>query len=90
VALERHPAPDLNSNLKLETCALLIPFIQAWSYMPDIFRIFYCTGWEHTVLHYRRVPVGGQQQTKGSEVSSHEAASARASWEEGVVPGSGG
>jgi hypothetical protein len=29
-----------------------------------MFRIFYCTGWEETVLHYRRVLPGGTRDTK--------------------------
>ena len=36
--------------------------LQEWSYDADVFRIFYCTGWEHTVLHYRR-------SVKGTEPS---------------------
>jgi hypothetical protein len=34
---------------------------KAWSYLPDVFRLFYCTGWADTVLHYRRVLPGGTQ-----------------------------
>jgi hypothetical protein len=29
-----------------------------------MFRIFYCTGWEDTVLNYRRVRSGGQRETQ--------------------------
>lgn len=32
--------------------------LQDWSYTPEIFRLFYCTGWDSTVLHYRRVRKG--------------------------------
>ena len=39
---------------------------KAWSYLPDTFRVYYCTGWEYTVLHYRRVPKEGGQ--KGNKV----------------------
>ncbi|MEW5320338.1 MAG: hypothetical protein WDW38_011418 [Sanguina aurantia] len=31
---------------------------QVWSFEPSIFRVFYCTGWETTKLHYRRVMDG--------------------------------
>lgn len=31
---------------------------QIWSFEPSIFRIFYCTGWETTVIHYRRLRDG--------------------------------
>ncbi|KAG2447799.1 hypothetical protein HYH02_007256 [Chlamydomonas schloesseri] len=33
-----------------------------WSFLPDLFRVFYCTGWEEAVLSYRRV-VNGQALT---------------------------
>lgn len=36
---------------------------QIWSFLPDLFRVFYCTGWEEAVLNYRRV-VNGQPLTK--------------------------
>ncbi|KAG2492426.1 hypothetical protein HYH03_009369 [Edaphochlamys debaryana] len=29
-----------------------------WSFEPQLFRVFYCTGWEETVLQYRRVVRG--------------------------------
>ncbi|GFR50917.1 hypothetical protein Agub_g13235 [Astrephomene gubernaculifera] len=36
---------------------------RVWSFEPDLFRIFYCTGWEEAVLQYRRV-VKGQPLSK--------------------------
>ncbi|GLC57318.1 hypothetical protein PLESTB_001211200 [Pleodorina starrii] len=36
---------------------------KSWSFEPDLFRIFYCTGWEEAVLQYRRV-VRGKPVTK--------------------------
>eukprot|EP00798_Chlamydomonas_sp_ICE-L_P011613 gene11613-34320_t len=32
-----------------------------WSYEPDLFRIFYCTGWENTVMHYKRCYPNGKK-----------------------------
>lgn len=36
---------------------------RTWSFEPQLFRIFYCTGWDEAVLQYRRV-VRGQPLTK--------------------------
>ncbi|KAG1676847.1 hypothetical protein FOA52_010356 [Chlamydomonas sp. UWO 241] len=39
-----------------------------WSYLPDVFRLFYCTGWEDTVMHYRRVRPGVEPPTEFHEL----------------------
>ncbi len=39
---------------------------QTWSFEPQLFRVFYCTGWDEAVLQYRRV-VRGQPLTKVRE-----------------------
>jgi len=31
-----------------------------WSYQPEAFRVFYCTGWETALMHYRRLRPGQQ------------------------------
>lgn len=37
-----------------------------WAVEPDMFRIFYCTGWDDAVLEYRRVGPNGERR-KGME-----------------------
>ncbi|KAF5835213.1 sucrose-6F-phosphate phosphohydrolase-domain-containing protein [Dunaliella salina] len=37
-----------------------------WAVEPDMFRIFYCTGWDEAVLEYRRVGPNGERR-KGME-----------------------
>ena len=55
----------LNPNEEVEEDAERGAVHKAWSYIPSAFRIYYCTGWEHTVLHYRRLVNG---QPTGSKV----------------------
>ncbi len=49
---------------------LLLDPVKEWSYDADIFRIFYCTGWDDTVLHYRRV-TKGEEPSKVSACARH-------------------
>lgn len=43
---------------------------QVWSFEPSIFRVFYCTGWETTKLHYRRL-IDGRPLTQVSVTGRH-------------------
>ena len=53
----------LNPDEEVETDADRGAVHKAWSYIPATFRIYYCTGWEYTVLHYRRV-INGNPESK--------------------------
>lgn len=40
-----------------------------WSYDPQLFRIYYCTGWDTTILHYRRTAYDEKGQGEFSKVA---------------------